>query len=247
MARFGDYIVYVDESGDHSLVTVNAEFPLFVLAFCLFPVDEYIDRVVPAIERLKFDHFGHDMVILHEREIRKSMPPFDFLLRPAARERFFNGIERIILDSKFGVIACVIDKRDFLKRRGTSANPYHVALEYGLERVFYQLQERGQVGRTTHVVFESRGRVEDAALELEFRRIQASTRVRGLAQTLEFRCAPKSANSSGLQLADMIARPIGIHVLRPGQPNRAWEVIVNKIVRSPDGERMLGFGLKTYP
>ena len=247
MARFGDYVVYVDESGDHSLENVNTEYPIFVLAFCIFPVSEYIDNVVPALQRLKFNYFGHDMVLLHERDIRKSSPPFDILLRSDVRNRFMADLDEIIVSSRFGVVACVIDKRELRTRLGAAANPYHVALEFGLERVFLQLQQRKQVGRTTHVVFESRGRLEDAALELEFRRIQGNTRLRGLAQTLEFRCAPKSANSSGLQLADMIARPIGLHVLRPNQPNRAWDLIDPKMVRSPGRTKLYGYGLKVYP
>jgi hypothetical protein len=31
--RESDYIVYVDESGDHGLVSVDPEYPVFVLAF----------------------------------------------------------------------------------------------------------------------------------------------------------------------------------------------------------------------
>jgi hypothetical protein len=246
VARFGEYVVYVDESGDHSLAVVNPEFPLFVLAFCIFPVVEYVSRVVPAIEQLKFDFFGHDMVLLHERDIRKSTPPFDILRVASVRESFQQRLTEIIAGTKFGVVACVIDKNEFIARRGSGMNPYHVALEFGLERVFYQLQDRHQVGRKTHVIFESRGKNEDAQLELEFRRIQTSGRANGLAQTLEFRCAPKSANSSGLQLADMIARPIGLHVLRPNQSNRAWDTLFPKLVRSQSGQ-VNGYGLKVYP
>ena len=33
MPEFSDYIVYVDESGDHSLKSVNPEFPVFVNIF----------------------------------------------------------------------------------------------------------------------------------------------------------------------------------------------------------------------
>jgi hypothetical protein len=37
-----NYIVYVDESGDHSLESINPRYPLFVLAFCVFQKDHYI-------------------------------------------------------------------------------------------------------------------------------------------------------------------------------------------------------------
>lgn len=99
MPEFSDYVVYVDESGDHSLTTINPQFPLFVLSFCIFPVRDYISTVVPQLQAMKFEFFGHDMVVLHEREIRKSTPPFDILLNQEVRHRFMermNGICRVI-------------------------------------------------------------------------------------------------------------------------------------------------------
>ena len=246
MPAFSDYVIYVDESGDHSLTNINPQFPLFVLSFCIFPVDDYISTVVPQVQAMKFEFFGHDMVILHEREIRKSTPPFDVLLNEGVRERFMERMNDIISASRFGIVACVIDKEQFRTRRGNEVNPYHVALEFGLERIFLQLQQRGQARRTARVVFESRGAKEDQELELEFRRIMDTTRMRGMPETLAFHCAPKSANSSGLQIADMTARPIGLHVMRPEQPNRAWDLISTKLVRSSKGH-IEGYGLKVYP
>jgi len=64
-----DYIVYVDESGDHSLTTVNPRYPLFVLSFCVFRKSVYNEQVAPALRRLKFAAFGHDMVVLHESDM----------------------------------------------------------------------------------------------------------------------------------------------------------------------------------
>jgi hypothetical protein len=246
MGSFGDYIVYVDESGDHALDNGNSSFPVFVLAFCIFPVADYVDKIVPTMQRLKFDHFGHDMVVLHEREIRKALGPFSILQNEAVRVSFLTRINELVRDGRFGVIACVIDKPRFAERRGPAENPYHVALRYGLERVFLQLQQRGQRGRETHVVFESRGSKEDAQLRAEYENIVTTTRLDGLGETLRFRCAPKSVNSSGLQLADMVARPIGVKVMRPDQENRAWDLIVAKMPRSKSGE-LRGYGLKVYP
>jgi hypothetical protein len=70
--NFSDYIVYVDESGDHGLVSIDEKFPVFVLAFCVFHKKHYSEKVIPAIEQFKFDYFGHDCVVLHEHEIRKQ-------------------------------------------------------------------------------------------------------------------------------------------------------------------------------
>jgi hypothetical protein len=244
--RTGDYIVYVDESGDHNLVNFDPQYPRFVLAFCIFKIDHYVDHVVPTMQRLKFDFFGHDMVVLHERDIRRELPPFDLLLNRTVRERFLSRVDELIDSSRFGIVASVIRKQEFRERRGINLSPYEVALEFGLERVFLQLQDRGQVGRTTHVVFEGRGRNEDTQLELAFRRILDATKYRGLPQTLEFLCVDKRVNSSGLQIADLVARPIGIRDLRPNQPNHAWTMLEKKLVRSKDG-KVQGYGLKTYP
>jgi hypothetical protein len=38
--------------------------------------------------------------------------------------------------------------------------------------------------------------------------------------------ANKQSNSTGLQLADLIARPIGLNCLRPEQENKSFEVII---------------------
>ena len=70
---FSDYIVFADESGDHGLDKIDAGYPVFVLAFCIFRKQHYIDEVVPALQRLKVRHFGHDQVVLHERDIRKDL------------------------------------------------------------------------------------------------------------------------------------------------------------------------------
>ncbi|RZT58488.1 uncharacterized protein DUF3800 [Microcella alkaliphila] len=244
--RRGDYIVYVDESGDHNLVDFDPQYPRFVLAFCIVKIEHYVDHVVPFVQRLKFEFFGHDMVVLHEREIRQRARPFDNLMNEAIRTKFMTRIDELFNSSRIDIVASVIRKPEFRERRGAQLNPYEVALEFGLERVFLQLQKRGQVGRKTFVVFEGRGRTEDRDLELAFRRILDTTTMRGMAQTLEFLCVDKKTNSSGLQIADLVARPIGIHDLRPSQSNHAWDVIEPKIVRGPNN-RVRGYGLKIYP
>ena len=66
---FSKLIVYVDESGDHG--PVSAEFPVFVLAFCIFDKHEYANTVTSYMHRLKFKHFGHDAVVMHEELLAK--------------------------------------------------------------------------------------------------------------------------------------------------------------------------------
>jgi len=44
---FSDYVIYVDESGDHSLKTIDPDFPVFALDFCIFEKRRYFEAVVP--------------------------------------------------------------------------------------------------------------------------------------------------------------------------------------------------------
>lgn len=246
MRAFSDYIVFVDESGDHSLSSIDPHYPMFVLAFCIIEKSTYVNQIVPAIQRIKFRHFGHDMVVFHESAIRKAQKPFNILLNADTRSAFMADLNETITHAPFSIVASCIRKRPFLDRRGDDLNPYHVAMEFGLERVFMELQARGQRGKLTHVVFERRGRKEDADLELEFLRIQQRTRMKGLGESLSMVFAEKATNTAGLQLADMVARPIGRYLLEPEQPNRAFEIIEPKIRRSPSGD-IDGWGLKCYP
>jgi len=47
-------------------------------------------------------------------------------------------------------------------------------------------------------------------------------------------------------LSELMARPVGIHHLRPDQKNRAYEILEPKLRRSPQG-KIAGWGLKIIP
>ncbi|WP_029889048.1 DUF3800 domain-containing protein [Polycyclovorans algicola] len=249
---FSDYIVYVDESGDHSLTHIDENYPVFVLAFCIFHKRYYSDTVVSALQKFKFKHFGHDIVVLHEHDIRKERGDFNLFRSGAEREAFLSELTDLIDQSNFILIACVIDKHKLRARGGDDAdNPYHYALRYGLERLYGFLDEKGQSERVTHVVVECRGKKEDRDLELEFRRICDGANLLGRELPFRVKFADKRINSAGLQLSDLVARPIGLQVLRPEQPNRAFDVLRRKFYcgggRQQVGENYEGLGLKRLP
>lgn len=103
--RFSDYVVYVDESGDHSLASIDKDYPVFVLALCVFHKRHYAEKIVPAVEKLKFNYFGHDSVVLHENEIRKQKGDFAFLAHRPTRDAFMAGLTSIMEASNFILIA----------------------------------------------------------------------------------------------------------------------------------------------
>ena len=237
---FSDYIVYADESGDHSLSVINTQNPVFVLVFVIFHKDDFITRAVPAAQRLKFDFWGHDGVVLHSRDIRKSSGDFNILLRADIRDQFLGRLSAMMSDMPMTLIAAAIDKKRHIRRYTTPANPYELALAFCIERLERWLEDQGQANHETHILFERRGKVEDDQLELEFRRLTQGN------EQLRCRFIDKRHNSTGLQIADLAAHPIGRHVIDQTQANRAFEILKPKFRAGPAG-RIQGYGLKIFP
>jgi hypothetical protein len=242
---FSDFIIFADESGSPVLEGPDPTFPVFVLTCVLAAKNEYADRIVPRIQRLKFEFVGHDQLILHERDIRRQQKDFAFLQVDAgAREAFLEQVNAIVTEAEIDVAAAVIHKVRLAQKYANPWSPYEIALHFCMETLLARLIELGQAGRLVHVIFESRGKKEDAELELHFRRIASNQANWGYKQR-DFRAldwepvfVDKKSNSSGLQLADLMARPIGLKVLRPTQENRAFEVLRPKLAHA---------GMKTFP
>lgn len=241
-----DYVIYVDESGDHSLTSVDPAFPLFVLGMCIFPKKQYAEEFVPAVLRFKHEWFGHEAVVLHAHEIRKAAGEFRFLFKPEVRQRFLAGISRLMEAAPFTLIAAVIDKLRLSKSYQRPDNPYSLALGFCLERAFLFLNDRGQGNRLTPVIVEARGRKEDFELEAVFRRICDGANATGRRLPFDIRFADKKANLPGLQIADFVCQPIARNILNPAQPNQAYNIIEKKFRRDARG-RKEGYGLKVFP
>lgn len=234
--NFSDYIVFADESGDHGLASIDPQFPVFALVFCVFEKEAYISSVEPAFRKLKFKYFGHDAAILHEREIRKQEPPFSFLRQNAPlREAFMSDVNEVMAKVQFHADCAVIDKLKHKSRYANPWNPYEIAMQFCMEKLSNRLVINGQRNRLTHVLFEARGKEEDRQLELEFRRVAANDKRWGW-RTVDFSrtplepmFVPKAANLAGHQLSDLIARPLALRAIRPDQPNRAADIVNNRV------------------
>jgi hypothetical protein len=177
-------------------------------------------------------------VVLHEREIRKQIAPFEFLRVPMRRAAFLADLNELIEAAPLDLIAVVIDKR----RRAMEDNPYRAALGVGLVQITRYLRARHEP-RLTHVVVESRGKNEDRDLAVAFAELcRPSGALDGCNLDLTF--ASKQHGHCGLQLADLIARPIGRNVIDPAQTNRAYDILSRKFWRAPDH---IGWGLRVLP
>jgi hypothetical protein len=247
---FAKHIIYVDESGDHNLQSIDDQYPIFVLAFCIFDKRHYSEVIVPSLEKFKFNHFGHDQVVLHENEIRRRKGQFNIFRNREHHQQFLSELGEIIEYSNFILVSATIDKRR-IKKQFESDNAYHIALVLCMETLYEFLTEKGEENKKTHIVVECRGNKEDKALELEFRRVCDGNNRLGITLPFEILFADKKVMSAGLQLADLVARPIGLKTLLPDQPNRAFEVLEKKFYceggRETLGEGYKGVGMKIFP
>lgn len=250
-SKYSKFVVYVDESGDHGLQSLDAAYPVFVLAFCVFYKRHYTKKVVADIEDLKFKYFGHDLVVLHEHEIRKAKGDFKRFRNHKLKGQFLSDLTDIIESSNFVLISCIIDKAQLKARQVNPSNPYHIALGFCLETLYEFLVEKGQEELTTHVIVERRGNKEDNELELEFRRMCDGANKLGRRLPFDIIFGDKKVNSTGLQLADLVARPVGLSLVQRGQYNRAFDVLRAKFYcsggRANVGKGFENWGLKIYP
>ncbi len=234
---FSDYIIFADESGDHGLISIDTQFPVFALVFCIVRKDDYIRSIVPVMQHLKMEIWGHDQIIFHEHDIRKEKGPFGLLrTNRELREQFLGSLTNIIDEAPIKLIVSVIDKKRLKERYVTPYNPYEIAMLFCMERTLSFLCNQNETRKRIFVLFESRGRREDRELELEFRRICDNRSNWGYKRSdfqqmlFEHMFVDKKSNTTGLQLADLVVRPLALQYLRPEQENRAVTVIKKKIL-----------------
>jgi hypothetical protein len=241
-----DFIVFADESGDHSLAKINPVYPVFVLSFCIVAKTDYIETICPLLQRFKMRWWPHDGVVLHSLRIRRKQLPFVFLQSLDKRGRFMADLTQTLSSCPFTLIAAVIDKVRLHEHELQPENPYSIALEFCLEKAHDFLRHRGQARRETAFLFECRGKREDADLELVFRRLCDGEGGRRKMPRFSVEFFDKKANLPGLQIADLVSTPIGHHVSQPERRNRAFEMVQQKFWRSPTGDA-IGWGLQVFP
>jgi hypothetical protein len=117
------------------------------------------------------------------------------------------------------MVAVVIDKHELRRAYGEAAvHPYHLGLGFLLQRFVGYLNHINRVG---DVMGESRGKVEDFLLKESYSNVFAGGVWTTSAHTFqsaltsrELKLKPKTANITGLQLADLLGHPIKQWVLK---------------------------------
>lgn len=94
---------------------------------------------------------------------------YEILNNAEMRRIFLEDLSEIIKASNFHIIASVIMKKELIKRAGAMTlprNPYELGMLFCIECLLKWLVEQGEKEQTAHIIFESRGKVEDGELAL---------------------------------------------------------------------------------
>ncbi len=240
----------MDETGDHGLSFIDDNFPIFLLAGCLFESKDYND-IAKKINVLKQEFFKTTAVIFHSRDIRKCDGAFQILFDLDLKKRFYERLNAIVSDANFTIIAVAIDKKKHIEKYGkTASNPYTICLSYVLERLVF-CTDNYSIDSTVSIVIEKRGKKEDRQLLSHYNSIVDrgtyhvnSTRFKH--RIADFAMMTKRDNNVGLQISDLCAYPIARHVLNSQEPYIPFQIIESKLYKSNIGKTE-GYGLKIFP
>lgn len=251
-----EFFIFLDECGIHDMTISDGDFPMFCL--CAVIVDR---ERFPVFDRLwktwKSQWLGSWQARVHEPAVRRRSGMFHN--DDSAREQAtIDALASQLADLDFTCIAAVIDKRrlkaqfpdgrvdDFLP-----SSTYLMCIDFIFERAVDFLYHVGGDAQGV-VIAEARGLREDAEVSAEFLRLHlegtqfiADGYFRNqLRPYIEFR--KKDRNDSGLQIADLVARPIAEKVLSPNVTPERWQAIASKLY---DGrkQRRSSYGLKVFP
>lgn len=241
-------ILFLDESGDHNLVAIDSNYPVFVLGGVIVDKDYAEGPLVDAIDQFKYDVFGHTDIVLHTIDINRNKNGFEQLRDSQFRKDFYDKLNSLVRELDCSVIACTIRKDYHFRHYGAAAiDLYRVSL-HAMAELF--CGEIGEVRNGGMIIAESRNPTLDQDLEHSWSSLRrrgsgysSEEMIRDRIRSLTLR--DKRENIAGLQLADLVVSPIGRHVL--GKPDKEdWLIVEEKLRRGPSGE-IEGYGLVSLP
>jgi hypothetical protein len=179
---------------------------------------------------------GSPDVIVHEPDVRKADEPFY-----SHRTYKLAEMRRTIAALPFTVVTVVVHRDDYLQDYGLgpidSSPPAHIywmALDFLMERVAMALDIQFK-GASARIVAEARNPLQDTELQYEYARllIHGTSYIWGGWFRRTFppgvTFEPKVTNSTGLQLADLTARPVGVKVLNKRRNPYLWKEVQAKM------------------
>ena len=244
--------LYIDESGDHDLVRISKDYPVFVLAGILVDKAYHDSIITPELNQFKAKYLTPPLPpSMHLYEARHGIGDYEFLRDHQIRRQFWGELAALMNRWDYEVIACVIDKPNHVAKHGQHAwDPYLMSLEILIQRFVFDLNDKHETGI---IVAEARRPKLDQDLRNSFQQLQNDNGFFSYVPGVEIQNAidalyleTKQAGIAGLQMADFIAWPIGRHHLGKSD-GHGWRVAERKFRRNPEDGDYDGYGLVVLP
>jgi hypothetical protein len=226
-------ILYLDESGDHSLSVIDPQYPVFVLGGVIVDAGYAATGMDAAVRRFKLEALARTDVTLHTADIVRQHGAFAALVDPERRRMFRDRLNALTRQLDYTVIACAIRKDAHLAAYGAAAlDPYTLSLNVLVERFCFALAD-AQETQPGVIVAERRDQALDSALLATWQHL----RERGTAhlrpgairdRVTHLRLEGKNAGIAGLELADLVVSPVGRFVAGK-QPREDWAIVESKL------------------
>lgn len=242
------YTLFIDESGDPNLEKFDKTFPLFTLCGVLIP-DKKLQWLEKEIKSLKRELWDSEDIIFHSREIRNCSKAFVNLLDSQIKGRFYSRINEILgKEDVYVIVCCCILKEPFVERFNTGEDVYGLSLKYLIERAIFHIDDCTEGKAKLRIIVERRNPKQNNMLLKYYNGLRVNgtkwiTSERLVDRIKGFNFEYKRDNIIGLQVADLIAYPIGRQVLNPERHNPAFEIIAKNIYTYKGAK----LGLKIIP
>ena len=202
-------LVYIDETGDHNLVNIDSQYPIFGLGALLISEENYL-ILNKEVEKLKIEFFKdiHNDFILHSSELKRPLdkrsdPRNSVMLNPITRKQFYTEFDkRVIDDIDFKIITCFIMKKRMVDTYKYPIDPYHFSFENLLNRIIRY------GGSVNSIYAEKRGEELNTLLMAEYERFKTigvhSYTADAISTKTNLKLINKKENVAGLQVIDLI-------------------------------------------
>lgn len=222
-----DYIVFVDESGTPVTHKPDPQFPIFSLQFVLVRKDTYVTKIEPDFKRFKLKHHGSEAVVLHGRKIDNKEGEFRILRDRALYSRYVRELDTLIRASEIRLYSAFFLQLEVAKLGALTVHPYAYFMHELLNLIEQEVRVPG-VRTRCEVVVESR-RGSDAEMLDAYESYKAAFRTAEV--EFELQLAEKSLNVIGLQVADLVAKPVARFCLNRMEPGQGWPTVSKKVVQ----------------
>lgn len=226
MVQPSEYIVFVDESGTPVTHKPDPQFPIFSLQFVLVRKDTYVAKIEPEFKKFKLRHHGSDAIVLHGRKIDSKEGEFRILRDRELYGRYVRELDTLIGSTDMRLYSAYFLQLEVAKLGALSVHPYAYFMHELLNLIEQEVRVPG-VRTRCEVVVESR-RGSDAEMLDAYESYKEAFRTAQV--EFELQLAEKSLNVIGLQVADLVAKPVARFCLNRMEPGREWPTVSKKVV-----------------